>query len=224
VIALVTESSAAGPFQGAQRRLGGAGIEDSASSQASKVLPEGRGGPAGSQRGTVPAGDLLGQQDRERLGRVPALRLGGAQDLRGRRGACTAAASCAAAATTTPATTAAASTWNDAGGESSVSITGTTFFAKRAGGHGGRLFNREPPASLRFCHHRQLGRRPRLRHLRRHRLRRLPRAHQHPGDQQPARQLPARRHHQRLHRPTASPSRAQALGWPAPGPRRAACL
>jgi hypothetical protein len=85
VIALVTESSAAGPFQDVQRRLGGGwdrgqrlvpGVEGLAGG-------EGRGGPAGSQRGTVPAGDLLGQQDRERLGRVPALRLGGGQDLRG---------------------------------------------------------------------------------------------------------------------------------------------
>src|SRR5712691_3519509 len=57
----------------------GAGIEDRAWSQASKVLPAGNA--AGSQRGPVPAGDFLGEQGLEYLGGVPALRPGGGEHL-----------------------------------------------------------------------------------------------------------------------------------------------
>ena len=73
------------PFQGAQRRLGrgrdrGRGLVPGVEGLAGRE--PGRG-PAGGQRGAVPAGDLLGEQGPEDLGGFPALRLGGGEHLGG---------------------------------------------------------------------------------------------------------------------------------------------
>ena len=75
----------ADPFQGAQRVLGGGRDRGQVLVPGVERLPGGEGGPgaAGGQRGAVPAGDFLGQQRAEHLGRVPPLRFGGGQHLGG---------------------------------------------------------------------------------------------------------------------------------------------
>ena len=63
----------------------GAGIDETVSSQASKVLPVGN--PAALRRVAIeerlPAGELLGEQGPDRFGGFPALRLGGGQHVGG---------------------------------------------------------------------------------------------------------------------------------------------
>ena len=68
----------------------GAGIEDRRVVPGVEGLPgrEGGPGPPGGQGGAVPAGDFLGEQDPQDLGRFPPLGPGGGEDLGGARRIC----------------------------------------------------------------------------------------------------------------------------------------